>query len=477
MKRNFYNYDVVVIGGGSGGLVCAAGGAGLGAKVLLIEKKKLGGDCLNTGCVPSKALIRSAKILHYIKNSKTYGIKDCRFHFEFSDIMNRVKAIQKKIEPHDSPERFRSLGVDVKFGNYYFKNSSELTNGEETISAKRIVIATGSSPFVPPIPGCEEAKCLTSDSLWHLQTLPKRLVVVGGGPIGSEMAQCFARFGSSVTLIDMAPGILPREDADLKDVVHKSFLEDGIQFKFNAQLKKVHHGSSTHTVTFDYQGKEEQLECDGIFVAVGRKPNTAGLELEKVGIATEKRGIIINKYCQTTLPHVYACGDVAGPYQFTHFADYQARLILRNALFPGKSKADYAYVPWCTYTDPELARVGLSETEVQQKNIAHDVFKYHLSDLDRAVCDGEDRGMVKVITQKNKDKILGAGIVGFHAGDILQEFVFAMKQGLGLKAISQTIHPYPTMSEAPRRCADLWMRAQLKPSVAKVLKWYFKHLF
>ncbi|MBI3019249.1 MAG: FAD-dependent oxidoreductase [Deltaproteobacteria bacterium] len=404
---NSPTYDLIVIGGGSGGLVCAAGGAGLGAKVALIEKKKLGGDCLNTGCVPSKALIRSAKIIHTLKKAKAYGIKDCHFQFEFSDIMNRVKAIQKQLEPHDSPERFRSLGVDVKFGNYTFKNSHELTNGEETIRGKRIVIATGSSPFVPPIPGCEEHKCLTSDNIWNLTTLPKRLAVIGGGPIGSEMAQAFGRFGSQVTLIDLAHGILPREDADLKDYVQNAFLEDGIQFRFNAQLKKVNHGHSSHVVTFESQGKEETLECDEIFVAVGRKPNMAGLDLEKGGIATDKRGIVINEYCQTSLPHVYACGDVAGPYQFTHFADYQARLILRNALFPGKTKADYRVVPWCTYTDPELARVGLSQTEAKQKNIPHDVFTYDLSDLDRAVCDSEGQGLVKVITHKGKDTLLG----------------------------------------------------------------------
>ena len=470
-------YDLIVIGGGSGGLVCAAGGAGLGAKVALIEKKKLGGDCLNTGCVPSKALIRSATVIHTLQKAKTYGIKECTFQFDFSDIMARVKTIQKQIEPHDSPERFQNLGVDVKFGTYTFKNSHELTNGKETLYGKRIVIATGSSPFVPPIPGCEEKKCLTSDSIWHLTTLPKRLVVIGGGPIGSEVAQAFARFGSQVTLIDMAPGILPREDSDLKEYVQKAFVEDGIQFRFKAQLKKVNHGASSHTVTFEYQGKEETLECDGIFVAVGRKPNTAGLDLEKAGIATHKGGIVINSYCQTSLPHVYACGDVAGPYQFTHFADYQARLILRNALFPGKAKADYRVVPWCTYTDPELARVGLSQTEAQQKNISHDVFTYDLSDLDRAVCDGQGQGMVKVVTQKGKDKILGAAIVGFHAGDLLQEFVFAMKNNLGLKSISQTIHPYPTMSEATRRVSDLWMKSKLTPTLSKLFKWYFKNLF
>ena len=470
-------YDLIVIGGGSGGLVCAAGGAGLGAKVALIEKKKLGGDCLNTGCVPSKALLRSAHIIHDFKKAKTYGIKESHIQFDFSDIMARVKAIQKAIEPHDSPERFHSLGVDVKFGAYTFKNPHELTNGEETLYGKRIVIATGSSPFVPPIPGCEEKKCLTSDSLWHLTTLPKRLVVIGGGPIGSEVAQAFARFGSQVTLIDMAHGILPREDLDLKNFVQKAFLEEGIQFRFNAQLKKVHHSSSSHTVTFEYQGKEETLECDGIFVSVGRKPNVGGLELDKVGIATHKGGIVINLYCQTTLPHVYACGDVAGPYQFTHFADYQARLILRNALFPGKTKADYRVVPWCTYTDPELARVGLSQTEAQQKNIPHDVFTYDLSDLDRAVCDSQGQGMVKVLTQKGKDQILGAAIVGFHAGDLLQEFVFAMKHNLGLKSISQTIHPYPTMSEATRRVSDLWMKSKLTPTLSKLFKWYFKNLF
>ncbi len=468
-------YDLIVIGAGSGGLVSAAGGAGLGAKVALIEKKKMGGDCLNTGCVPSKSLIRSAKMIHYLQHSKLYGVKECHYNFEFLDIMNRVKNIQKQIEPHDSPERFKTLGVDVKFGNYYFKNEQEITNGTDTLYGKRIVIATGSSPFVPPIPGCEEKKCLTSDNIWDLKILPKRLVVIGGGPIGSEMAQCFARFGSQVTIMDIAPSILPREDEDLSGFVSESFKKDGIVFYMKCQLKKVSHGTPT-VITMERDGKEDTIECDEIFVAVGRRPNISGLRLEDIGIQYSNKGITINEYCQTTHPHIYACGDVAGPYQFTHFADDQARLILRNALFPGKTKSDYRVVPWCTYTDPELARVGLSEAEVKQKNIPHDVFTYDLSELDRALCDGEGQGRVKVITQKGKDKILGAAIVGFHAGDLLQEFVFAMKHGLGLAAISKTIHPYPTMVETAKRVADTWSKSRLKPWMATVLKWYFRNI-
>jgi len=469
-------FDIIVIGAGSGGLVTAAGGAGLGAKIALIENNKMGGDCLNTGCVPSKAMIRSAKIIKYFKRAKEYGIHTANFNFEFSDIMDRIKSVQKKIEPNDSPERFEGMGVTVKFGTYEFKNAHEITNGEETLYGKRFVIATGSSPMIPPIEGCEEHKCMTSESIWNLRTLPKRMVIVGGGPIGSELAQCFARFGSQVTILSTAKSIIPREDEDMRKHVIDAFSKEGIQMRFGVNVKKMVHGEP-HLVTFDDQGHDETLECDAILLAVGRKPNMNGLSLDKVGIHTTKQGIVINDYCQTSVPHIYACGDVAGPYQFTHFADYQARLILRNALFPGKTKADYRVVPWCTYTDPELARVGLSETEAQQQNIPHNVFKFDISDLDRAICDSADKGLVKVITAKGKDKILGASIVGHQAGDLLQEFVFAMKQNLGLKAIANTIHPYPTMSETAKRIADVWSRSRLSPTVAKILKWYFKSLF
>jgi pyruvate/2-oxoglutarate dehydrogenase complex dihydrolipoamide dehydrogenase (E3) component len=471
-------YDLIVIGAGSGGLVCAAGAAGLGAKVALIEKHKMGGDCLNTGCVPSKALIRSAKMLHYFKTAKKYGIKEVSYDFEFSDIMDRVKSVIAKIEPHDSPERFAGLGVDVKFGKYHFKNTNELTNGSETLYGKKIVIATGSRPFVPPIEGCKLEKCLTSDSIWDLRTLPKRLVVVGAGPIGSELAQCFARFGSHVIMLDNGPYILHREDEDLRKIVEASFKEDGVETRHKVNVTKVHHGETNHIVTYENDSaKIENIECDAILLAVGRKPNLEGLNLGGIGIETNPQGVVINDYCQTSVKNIYACGDVAGHYQFTHFADYQARLVLRNALFPGRMKADYRVVPWCTYTDPELARVGLSETDAKNRNIAHDVFRYDLKDLDRAICDSADTGLVKVITKKGSDKILGASIASFHAGDLLQEYVFAMKQGLGLKAIANTIHPYPTMAEATKRTADSWARTQLKPWVAKTFSWYFKTLF
>ncbi|MBI2026485.1 MAG: FAD-dependent oxidoreductase [Deltaproteobacteria bacterium] len=307
--------------------------------------------------------------------------------------------------------------------------------------------------------------------------LPQKLLVAGGGPIGSELSQCFARFGSEVTLLDMAPSILTREDPDMREFVQKSFEKDDIHMLFKVKIKKVEHGEYIHKVTYEKDGKDEEVVGNALFVSVGRRPNIENLKLENAQIQTSRTGIIINQYCQTSASHIYACGDVAGGYQFTHFADYQARLVLRNALFPGKAKADYRVVPWCTYTDPELARVGISEQEAQQKNISHDIFRYDLSQLDRAVCDSEGRGLVKVVTKKGKDKILGASIVGFHAGDLLQEYVFAMKQNLGLKHISSTIHPYPTMAEATRRASDEWMRSRLKPWIVKLFTWYFGMLF
>lgn len=470
-------YDLIVIGGGSGGLVCAAGAAALGAKVALIEKKKLGGDCLNTGCVPSKALIRSAKVIHTLRSAEQFGIRECQFEFDFSDIMRRVKNVQGTIEPHDSPERFKGLGVDVKFGNYSFKSAHELTNGEDTLFGKRMVIATGSSPVVPPIPGCEEAKCLTSENIWDIQSLPKRFVVIGGGPIGSELAHAFSRFGSYVTLIDFAPGILMREDPDLRAVIESQFQKEGIQCRFSAKVQRILHAAARHIVSIETSGREENFECDAIFLAVGRKANTGGLGLEKVGIMMNERGIIINDYGQTSLKHIYACGDVAGSYQFTHFADYQARRVLRNALFPGRARVVTDVVPWCTFTDPELARVGLSETEAKQRKIAHDVYKYEISELDRAVCEGEATGFVKVITKKSSDKILGAAIVGPHAGDLIQELVLALQKGIGLKTLASTIHPYPTMAEVSKKVSEVWMRSLLKPWMTKILKFYFQLLF
>ncbi|OGW17438.1 MAG: hypothetical protein A3K09_05705, partial [Nitrospinae bacterium RIFCSPLOWO2_12_FULL_47_7] len=354
-----------------------------------------------------------------------YGIQKCDYEVSFSNIMDRMRAIQAKIEPHDSPERFQGLGVDVKFGKYSFKNPHELTDGKEVLVGKKIVISTGSSPVIPPIPGCKPEKCLTSDNIWNLRTLPKRFVVIGGGPIGSELAQCFARFGAKVTILDMGKTILPREDEDLRNYVIESFKKDEITMIHEMKLTHVLHGETEHVVSYtDKEGASHQIACDAILVAAGRRANIDGLELQKAGVEATPRGIGVNAYLQTSASHIYACGDVAGSYQFTHFADAQARLILRNALFPGKSKFEDRVVPWCTYTDPELSRVGLSETEAKVKNISHDVTCYDLKDLDRAVCDSQDSGKVKVVTQKGKDKILGAAIVGAHAGDILQEFVF-----------------------------------------------------
>lgn len=469
-------YDLIVIGGGSGGLVCAAGGAGLGAKIALIEKKKLGGDCLNTGCVPSKALIRSAKIIHDLRHAKNYGINKCDFDFSFSEIMERVKNIQKQIEPHDSPERFQQMGVDVKFGTYYFKSPHEITNGEETLFGKKFVITTGSSPFIPRIPGLDEKKYLTSENVWELKDLPKRLLILGGGPIGSELAQCFARFGSKVILVNRAASILTREDPDMSQLIQKSFTEEGIKLHFNVNITKVIHLATHHEISLEAGDQYEEIECDALFIAVGRKPNIEGLELEKIGIDVSSKGIFINDYCQTSLRHIYACGDVAGPYLFTHFADYQARLILRNALFPVKARADYRVVPWCTYTDPELARVGLSEKEAKEKKIPVDVYKYDIAELDRAICDGEGRGLIKILTKKGSDRILGAAIVSHHAADVLQEIVLAMKQGLGLRAITKTIHPYPSMNEAVKRTADMWLRTRLSPRMTQWLKRYFRYV-
>jgi pyruvate/2-oxoglutarate dehydrogenase complex dihydrolipoamide dehydrogenase (E3) component len=454
-------YHLIVIGAGSGGLVAAAGAAGLGAKVALIEKHKMGGDCLNTGCVPSKAIIRTAKLAYDAKTARRFGIPDLNPGINLKRILDSVREVQKKIEPHDSPERFRGLGVDVRFGTYRFISPREITNGQETLRAPRFVIATGSSPFVPPIigmGGIEGVPVLISDNVWGLEELPKRLVVLGGGPIGCELAQVFARLGSKVTIVEMMDRLLGREEPEASRLIQERFQREGIEVLVNT--KSV-----------------ESISFDRILVAVGRAPNVYGLDLEKAGVRYSKKGIEVDPYLRTSSKHIYACGDVVAPYQFTHTADFQARLILRNALFPGKAKIDYRVVPWCTFTDPEVARVGLNEKEAREKGVSYDVYTYPMKDLDRAVCDREDEGFIKVLTAKGSDRLLGATLVGPHAGDLIHEFVLAMHQGIGLKAIASMIHVYPTLAEVSKRVADAYQRTRLKPGLRRCFQRYFQWRF
>lgn len=460
-----YDRNIVVIGGGSAGLVTAYIAAAVKAKVTLVERHQMGGDCLNTGCVPSKALIRSAKLLNHIQRSKEFGIASASAQWNFADVMERVQQVVKDIEPHDSVERYTGLGVECIAGTANIRSPWEVEiaradGTKQTLTTKNIVIAAGARPFVPPIPGLAEVGPLTSDNVWNLRALPKRLVVLGGGPIGCELTQCFARFGAEVTQVEMLPRLMVREDPEVSAMVQKKFEAEGVAVLVNHKAKAVVVEGGEKFLVVEHEGKESRIAFDEILCAVGRIANLKGYGLEELGIPATKV-VETNEYLETIYPNIFACGDVAGPYQFTHTAAHMAWYAAVNALF-GKFKkfrVDYSVVPWATFTDPEVARVGLNEQEAKEKGIAHDVHVYGIDDLDRAIADGEAHGFVKVITPKGSDKILGATIVGEHAGDLLVEFVAAMKHGFGLEGILGTIHTYPTLGEANKYAAGVYKRS------------------
>lgn len=470
-KPRSFDRNLVVIGAGSAGLVTAYIAAAVKAKVTLIEKHKMGGDCLNTGCVPSKALIRSARLLSHIKRAPEFGIRSASADFDFADVMQRVQRIIKTVEPHDSIDRYRQLGVECITGDAKITSPWTVTVNGKTLTARSIVIAAGARPFVPPISGIEEVGYVTSDTVWNLRVLPRRLVVLGGGPIGCELAQCFARFGSRVTQVEMLPRILIREDPEISDRVLARFREEGINVLTGHRATQFSVENGQKVLICEHEGKSARIEFDELLCAVGRVANTGGYGLEELGIPVSKtRTVETNEFLQTLYPNIYACGDVAGPYQFTHTAAHQAWYAAVNALFGGirKFKVDYSVIPWATFTDPEVARVGLNEQEARQQGIAYEATNYGIDDLDRAITDGEAHGVVKVLTVPGKDKILGATIVGEHAGDLLAEYVTAMRHGLGLNKILGTIHTYPTLAEANKYAAGVWKRAH-KPET--LLHW------
>ncbi len=477
-KPTHFDRNVVVIGGGSAGLVTSYIAAAVKAKVTLVERHQMGGDCLNTGCVPSKALIHSAKLLNHISRAKEFGITSATAQWDFAEVMERVQKIIADVEPHDSVARYSSLGVDCVKGSAKILSPWEveitLDNGtKQKLTTKNIVIAAGARPFVPPIPGLAECKPLTSDNVWNIRKLPKRLVVLGGGPIGSELTQCFARFGSQVTQVEMLPRIMIREDVEVSAMVKKKFEAEGVAVLVNHKAKQVVIENGEKFLVVENEGKERRIAFDEILCAVGRIANTTGYGLEELGIPA-KKVVEVNDYLETIYPNIFACGDVAGPFQFTHTAAHMAWFASVNALFGKfkKFKVDYSVVPWATFTDPEVARVGINEQEAIEKKIAHDVFVYGIDDLDRAIADGEAHGFVKVITPKGSDKILGATIVGEHAGDLLVEFVAAMKHGFGLEGILNTIHIYPTLGEANKYAAGVYKRSTAtvgKLGVAKAM--------
>ena len=486
LKPSKFDRNVVVIGAGAAGLVTSYIAAAVKAKVTLVEAHKMGGDCLNYGCVPSKALIKSAKLAQQIRQADHYGLKAAQPEFSFRQIMARVNEIVKKIEPHDSVERYTELGVEVLQGygrviNPWTVEIKDERGVTQTLTTRSIVIAAGAQPFVPPLPGLDEVGYVTSDTLWEkfsaFDAPPKRLVVLGGGPIGCELTQAFARLGVQVTQIEMAGRLLSREDAEVSEILTESMRRDGVTILTEHKALRFERrevgGVTVKSIVVEHGGIERHIEFDELLCAVGRVARLQGYGLEALGIPTQ-RTVVTNEYLETLYPNIYAAGDVAGPYQFTHTAAHQAWYASVNALFGQfkRFKVDYSVIPAATFTSPEIARVGINEQEAVEKGIAVEVTRYGIDDLDRAIADGTDHGFVKVLTIPGKDKILGVTIVGEHAGDLLAEFVLAMKHGLGLNKILGTIHTYPTLSEANKYVAGEWRRAHTNQTVMRWLARY-----
>ena len=473
-KPEKFDYNLVAIGAGSGGLVSAYIAAAVKAKVALIEKDKMGGDCLNTGCVPSKALIRSAKMISYAKRAKEFGLQSGHVEYDFGEVMERVQRVIEKVEPHDSIERYTELGVECFTGSATITSPWTVEVNGETMTTRNIIIATGARPLVPPIIGIEKVDYLTSDNLWQLRQNPGRLVVLGGGPIGSEITQAMARLGAQVTQVEMMSRIMSREDPEVSEYVQKQFEADGVQVLTGHTAKEVVVEGEEKSLLCEANKETVKIPFDQILVAIGRRPNVTGFGLEELGVEISASGTVaVDPLLRTNFPNIFAVGDVAGPYQFTHTASHMAWYAAVNALFGTfKSfKVDYSVIPWATFTDPEVARVGLSEDEAKAQKIAYEVTHYGIDDLDRAIADSEDHGWVKVLTKPGSDKLLGVTIVGSHAGDLLAEYVLAMKHGLGLNKILGTIHTYPTMSEANKAAAGVWKKAH---APEKLLEWVEK---
>ena len=471
-KPKKFDANCVVIGAGSAGLVTAYVAAAAKAKVFLVERHRMGGDCLNTGCVPSKALIRSARIASYIERSEEYGLRVDGVSVDFQSVMQRVRRVIDEIEPHDSVERYTALGVDCVQGDATIESPYAVRVGDRVITTRSIVIATGGTPTLPPIPGLDDVDPLTSDTLWELAEQPRRLLVLGGGPIGCEMAQAFRRLGSEVTLVEMAPRLLAREDEEVSAAVERAFEDDGIRLLVGYRAVEFTSRESERSLACEAEdGRRVDVGFDRVLVATGRRAVTEGLGLDALGIELSPNGTIaVNEYLQTTYPNIFACGDVAGPYQLTHAAGHQGWYCAMNALFGRfwRFRVDYSVIPWAVFTDPEVARVGRTEAEARADGLEVEVTRYSIDGLDRAIADSEARGFVKVVTAKGRDRILGAHIVGPHAGDLVTEFVGAMRHGLGLRKILGTIHIYPTLAEANKYAAGEWQRAHLSPRLLRL---------
>ena len=474
-KPKKFDRNLVVIGAGSAGLVTAYIAAAIKSKVTLVERHKMGGDCLNTGCVPSKSILHASKLAHIHHTSQNAGVTYDAPKIDFKAVMNKVHSVIKSIEPHDSVERYESLGVNVAIGNATIVSPWQVDiqteNGIESLTTRNIVIATGARAFVPDIPGLKDIDYLTADNLWEITEQPKRMIVLGGGPIGCELSQAFGRLGTHVTQIERGDQVLSKEDPDAAKHLQTQLEKDGIDLRLNTSAMAVETTSEGNVLVVEFEGTEERIPFDKILVAVGRQANLTGFGLEKLGIETD-RTVVTNDFLQTKYPNILAAGDVAGPYQFTHTASHQAWYAAVNALFrPFKIfKVDYSVIPWATFAEPEIATVGLNEMSAKQQGIEVEVTRYDIGGLDRALADDHARGFVKVLTKPGKDKILGATIVGANAGELLAEFVLAMKHGLGLNKILGTIHIYPTMAEANKNAAGNWKKDHAPQKVLAFLE-------
>ena len=477
-------YNVVVIGAGTAGLVAAAGTAALGGRVALIERNKMGGDCLNYGCVPSKALIASARLIDRIRNASRWGLEKQEAQFGFESVFESMRARRGKIAPHDSVERFESLGVDVFSGEASFGSPGGIKVDGQQLQAKNFVVACGTRAGIPPIDGIQNVPFFTNETIFdQLRTKPESMIVLGGGPIGCELGQAMSRLGVKVTIVEVLDQILPKEDRDVADWMETHLETEDIRVLRSSKATRVsvRDGRVRFELARRTPGSLEteptQIVTDTLLVSAGRVPNTERLNLEAAGVKYNSRGIEVNAYLQTSQPHIYAAGDIVGPYQFTHIADAQARVVVRNILMPFQSlrqKMDYSVVPWCTYTDPEVARVGLNEADAKQQNISYELISVGISELDRAVVEREELGFIKVLAAKGTDRILGVTIVAAHAGDVLHEFVLAMKHRIGLGQLASTIHAYPTFAELARKVGDHYNKKRLTPFLRKVFSWLYQ---
>ena len=465
-------YNLVVVGGGTAGLVSAAGGAGLGARVALVERHLLGGDCLNVGCVPSKGIIAAGRVAAIAREAAAFGVRTGEVAVDFGAVMARMRALRAGLAPIDGVGRFEGLGVDVYLGDATFTSPTTVAVDGRTLEFSRAVIATGARAAAPPIAGLEDIPYLTNETVFWLTDLPRRLIVIGAGPIGCEMAQTFRRFGAEVTLLNADPHILPREDPDAAAVVERRLAVEGLQIANGVQVTRVERRGEEAVVHYTHAGTARSVVADRVLVGVGRAPNVDGLGLEAAGVTFDRRGVTVNDRLQTTNPRIYAAGDVCSRYQFTHTADAQARIVLTNALFLGRKTASALTVPWCTYTTPEIAHVGLYEQDAAARGIATDTITVPLHDVDRAKLDGEDEGFFRVLLKKGTDQILGATLVAAHAGDIISEVSVAMAGKVGLGTIANVIHPYPTQAEVIKKAADAWNRTRLTPTVKKIFAWW-----